>query len=148
MGTIFQVTEEKRQPKKRSIFETVDTLMAAVPWTKRRMVLVYKREHGARTYIQVRTFNRHQLKGCWYPAPRFYTVPIECAATLGKAIMAAAEGKRFGPEPDWYRDFEKQYKALPRGKSRASEPAQPAEGDNDSEAPDAQTLATAWSSQI
>ncbi len=96
--------------------------MAAVPWTKRRMVLVFKREHGARTYIQVRTFNRHQVKGCWYPAPRFYTVPIECAATLGKAILAAAEGKRFGTEPDWYRDFEKQYKALPRGKASASNP--------------------------
>ena len=95
--------------------------MAAVPWTKRRMALVYKREHGARTYIQVRTFNRHQTKGCWYPGGRFYTVPIECAATLGEAIIAAAEGKKFGPEPDWYRDFEKQYKALCRAKSRASE---------------------------
>ncbi len=129
MGTIFQVTEEKRHPKKRSIFETVDTLMAAVPWTKRRMVLLFKREHGARKYIQVRTFNRHQVKRCWYPAPRFYTVPIECAATLGKAILAAAEGKKFGPEPDRYRDFEKQYKALPRAKPRAHEAGPPAEGE-------------------
>ena len=99
------MAEEDRQPKKRSIFETVDTFLAAVPWTKNRMVLLFKREHGARTYIQLRTFSRHQLKNCWYPGRRFYMVPIECAATLGKAIIAAAEGKPFGSEPEWFRDF-------------------------------------------
>jgi hypothetical protein len=91
------MSEEKQQPKKRSIFEAVDTLMAAVPWTKHRMVLVFHRERGAREYIQLRTFNRHQTKGCWYPAPRFYTVPIDCAAEPGEAIIAAAEDEQFGP---------------------------------------------------
>lgn len=122
---------EAHQPKKSTIFETVDTLRAAVPWTKRRMVLVFLRQHGGRQYIQLRTFNRHQVKGCWYPGRRFYTVPIECADMLGQAIQAAASGEKFGQEPDWYRDFEKRYTALRRAKARASEPAPPTEGDTD-----------------
>ena len=54
-------------------------------------------------------------------------VPIECAATLGKAIIAAAEGKPLGSEPEWVRDFDKQYRALPRRKSRGSTAEPPAE---------------------
>ena len=50
---------------------------------------------------------------------------------LGRAILAAAEGKPFGREPEWYRDFEKQYAALPRGKPRTSKPALPTKGDTD-----------------
>ncbi len=100
---------EANQRKASSIFETVDTFLSAIPWTRNRMVLVFLREHGARRYVRLRTFNRHRVKGCWYPAPRFYMVPVEHAKQLGEAIVAAAEGKPFGPEPDWYRDFEKQY---------------------------------------
>lgn len=110
----------------------VDEFRAAVPWTKNRMVIVYHRRHAGREYIRLRTFNRHQLKGCWYPAPRFYMVPIECAVTLGKAIIAAAEGKPFGPEPEWYRDFEKQYKALSRARPRPAQQAVATEADTDS----------------
>ena len=98
----------KREP---SIFDTVDEFIGAVPWTRRRMVLVYLRHHGARTYVRLRTFNRHKKLGCWYPSPRYFVVPQECARGLAKAIEAAASGQRFGPEPDWYRDFEKQYAA-------------------------------------
>ena len=75
------------------------------------MVLVFLREHAGREYIRLRTFNRHQVKGCWYPAPRFYMVPIEHAEELGDAIIAAGRGRSPGPMPEWYSDFEKQYKA-------------------------------------
>ncbi len=92
------------------MLDTVDTFLAAVPWTKRRTVIIYLREHGGRRYVRLRTFNRHREKGCWYPAPRFYTVPIDNAAALGKAIIAASEGRPFGPRPDWWADFEKQYR--------------------------------------
>ena len=95
-----------------TFFDTVDTLLGAVSWTKRRMVLVFHREHGCRRYIQMRTFNQHQTKGCWYPTGRFYTVPIECAAELGRALLAAARGIPFGKQPDWYADFDKQYQAM------------------------------------
>ncbi len=94
-----------------SIFDTVDEFIGAVPWTRRRMVLVYLRHHGARTLVRLRTFNRHKKLGCWYPSPRYFVVPQECALNLAEAIAAAASGQRFGPEPDWYRDFEKQYAA-------------------------------------
>ena len=93
------------------IGKVVDTFMAAVPWTKNRMVIVYHRLHAGREYIRLRTFNRHQVKGCWYPAPRFYMVPIEHAEQLGQAIMAAGRGRSHGPMPEWYADFEKQYEA-------------------------------------
>ena len=95
--------------KKPAMLETIDTFLAAVPWTKRRTVIIYLREHGGRRYVRLRTFNRHQVKGCWYPAPRFFMVPIEHAPDLGRAILSAAQGKPFGTEPEWYRDFEKQY---------------------------------------
>ncbi len=59
----------------------------------------------------MRTFNRHQVKGCWYPAPRFYMVPIQHAEELGSAIIAAGRDRPPGPMPEWYADFEKQYEA-------------------------------------
>ena len=72
------------------------------------------RLHSGREYIRLRTFNRHQVKGCCYPAPRFYMVPIDHAEEVGQAIIAALKGKPFGQQPEWWADFEKQYKALPR----------------------------------
>lgn len=59
--------------------------------------------------MRLRTFNRHKKLGCWYPSPRYFVVPKECALDLAKAIEAAASGERYGPEPEWYRDFEEQY---------------------------------------
>jgi len=103
------------------ILDTVDEFIAAVPWTKNRMVLVYQRHHGGRRYVRLRTFNRHKTKGWWYPSPRFFVVPQECATDLAKAINAAAMGKRFGPEPDWYQDFEKQYAGYCGAKEAASD---------------------------
>ncbi len=58
-------------------------------------------------------------------------VPLECAPDLGRAIMAVAQGKPFGPQPDWWADFQKQYAALPRGKRGTSKPELPAEGETD-----------------
>ena len=89
----------------------VDTFMGAVPWTKNRMVIVYLREHAGRKYVKLRTFNRHRVKGMWYPTRRFYMVPIASARRLGETIMAAAAGEQRGPVPAWYFDFEKQYNA-------------------------------------
>ncbi len=129
-GTIAQMIADETH-KQSIIGPAVDQFRAAVPWTKNRMVIVYHRRHAGREYIRMRTFNRHQVKGCWYPAPRFYMVPIEHAEELGRAIIAAGRGQSHGPTPAWYGDFEKQYAALPRGKPRTSEPALPTECDTD-----------------
>ena len=99
------------------MLDTVDTFLAAVPWTEHRTVIVYLREHGARRYVRLRTFNKHRVKGMWYPSPRFYMVPIDCAENLAQAIFAAAGGRPCGPQPEWWTDFEKQYEALPRGRN-------------------------------
>ena len=101
----------------------VDTFMGAVQWTKNRMVIVYLRKHAGREYVRLRTFNRHQVKGVWYPAPRFYMVPIASAKQLGETIMAAAAGEQRGPVPAWYFDFEKQYNARSWQKPSDEEPA-------------------------
>ena len=39
-----------------------DTFMAAVPWPKNRMVVVFRRERNGREYVRCRTFNRRQIK--------------------------------------------------------------------------------------
>ena len=98
--------------KKPEVLKTVDTFLSAIPWTKNRTVIIYLREHGGRRYVRMRTFNKHREKGCWYPAPRFYTVPLECAAELGEAIIAASEGEPFGIQPEWWEEFERQYREL------------------------------------
>ncbi len=71
-----------------------DTFIAAVPWTKNRMVVLFRRERNGREYVRCRTFNRHQIKKIWYPSPRFYMVPVDCAEELGNAIIAAARGEQ------------------------------------------------------
>jgi len=106
--------------KKPAVLETVDTFLAAVPWTKRRTVVIYLREHGGRRYVRLRTFNKHRVKGCWYPTKRFYMVPLESAEALGNAIIAASKGKPFDHQPDWWADFEKQYQELSREGSSAA----------------------------
>ena len=68
-------------------------MIPTVAWMKNRTVIVYHRLLVDRRYIRLRTFNRHQVRGCWYPPRRFYMVPIESAPTLAKAIEAAAEGE-------------------------------------------------------
>ena len=91
------------------ILSTHDELMSAVPWGRWRTVLVYLREHAGREWVRLRTFNRHRQKGCWYPSPRFFVVPMDCAFDLGMAIESASLGEKLGPVPEWYHDFEKQY---------------------------------------
>ena len=88
---------------------TVDEFVDAVPWGASRTVLVYRRKHGWREYVRLRTWNCHQEKGCWYPSRRFFVVPLDSAAGLAEAIAAGASGKQLGPEPEWYADFERQY---------------------------------------
>jgi len=93
------------------VLDTTDQFVTAVPWGRWRSVLVYRRQHAGRTWVRLRTFNKHRTKGCWYLSPRYFVVPLDCASGLAQAINAAATGEHFGPEPDWYRDFEEQYDA-------------------------------------
>lgn len=85
---------------KRSILETVDTFIAAVPWGTARTVLVYRREHGGRTYIRLRTWNRHRELGVWYPTKRYFVIP---EADAGDLIYALEDAVADCPQvkPDW-----------------------------------------------
>lgn len=106
-GTL--VARSRRPAKAHSILETTDELVVAVPWGNWRSVLVYRRWHAGRMWVRLRTFNKHRTKGCWYPSPRFFVVPLDCAAALAKAIEAAANGEECRPEPEWYSLFQRQY---------------------------------------
>lgn len=109
-------------PADNSVLGTQDTLMATVPWGNWRAVLVYERRHAGRTWLRLRTFNRHRTKGCWYPSPRFFVVPMEHAENLAAAIQDAACGES-KPEPDWYPDFVRQYdESVAGGKRKQSAP--------------------------
>jgi hypothetical protein len=37
-------------------------------------------------------------------------VPIKSAAALGKAIIAASKGRPFGDQPEWWEEWEKDYR--------------------------------------
>ena len=92
--------------KKPEVLKTVDTFLAAIPWTKRRAIIISLREHDGRHYVRLRSFNRHRRMGCWHPSPRFFMVPLDCAEALGKAIISASRGEPFGTEPEWWEEFE------------------------------------------
>ena len=101
----------KKPTKNRQVTApAVDEYVSNVPLTKNRMVIVYRRHHAEREYVRLRTFHRHQVQGFWYPARRFYMVPLGYAEQLGNAIITAGNWESF-PKPVWYTDFEKQYDA-------------------------------------
>ncbi len=83
-----------------SILQTHDRFIAAVPWGRWRSVLVYRRRHGGRTWIRLRTWNRHRKKLVWYPTKRYFVIPIEDADSLANAIRAAVRCNP-SPKPDW-----------------------------------------------
>lgn len=112
-STLLSRTRPDLLKKSPSVLESEDTLMATVPWGNWRSVLVYRRQHAGRTWLRLRTFNKHRTKGCWYPSPRFFVVPMEYAKNLANAIEAAARGEQ-EPEPGWYKEFQSQYVELDR----------------------------------
>ncbi|MGB2987615.1 MAG: hypothetical protein WBE26_17250 [Phycisphaerae bacterium] len=109
------------------IFETIDTFMAAVPWDEHRMVLVIRREHGGRSYVRMRTWNRHWVKGCWYPSKRSFVIPLRNAEALAEAIRSAARGEPLGEKPEWYaeREREEAGEAAPAEAEMAGSPTPP-----------------------
>ena len=83
-----------------SILKNVDTFMACVPWDERRVVLVYRRTHGGREYIRLRTWNRHGTNGWWYPTRRFFVIPHRNAERLADALRLAFR-REAEPKPEW-----------------------------------------------
>ncbi len=69
--------------------------------------MVLSTERGGLEYVRLRTFNRHKTKGCWYPSPRYFVVPMEVAEILADAITLASWGEQSSDPPDWWHNFEK-----------------------------------------
>ena len=100
-----------------------ERLIGAVEWGRFRRVLVYLARHNGRVFARIRTFNKHWVKKLWYPSNRYFVVPQEYAAELGKALLAASRGEEYSPAPDWYEEFEKQY--VERNSKTPDETAEP-----------------------
>ncbi len=93
---------KKKTQGKHDPLVTTDTFIASVPWGEWRQVLVFRREHGGRTYVRLRTWNKHRTRHVWYPTKRFYVVPVEGAGILADAIKAAERGEALEAKPAWY----------------------------------------------
>ncbi len=93
--------------KPMNISQTDDKFIADVQWSDNRAVLVHRREHGGRTYVRFRTWNRHKTKGVWYPSKRSFVVPVGNAEPLAAALKAGADGVE-GAKPDWFLAWERE----------------------------------------
>ena len=91
---------DRMDASKPSILQTEDEFVSAVPWGKWRAVLVYRRRHGGREWVRLRTWNKHRHKHVWYPSKRFFVIPIADAENLADAIRSAAPGGSV-EKPDW-----------------------------------------------
>ena len=96
--------------KKVDLSETDDTFIGAASSTERRTFVIHLREHGGRRYVKLSTFAKNREKGYWYLTKQFYMMPIECAAEIGKAIIAASKGQSFGDPPAWWADSQIKYR--------------------------------------
>jgi len=83
-----------------NILETVDEFVACVPWGNWRAVMVYRRQHGGREWVRLRTWNKHRKKQVWYPSKRFFVIPMADAENPADAIRSAATGGSTD-KPDW-----------------------------------------------
>ena len=93
--------------KPQTIFQTDDVFVACIQWSDNRAVLVHRREHGGRTYVRFRTWNRHKTKNVWYPSRRSFIIPIANAEPLANALKAGADGVE-GAKPDWFLAWERE----------------------------------------
>ena len=91
--------------KPMKISQTVDMFIDSIQWSDNRAVLVHRREHGGRTYVRFRTWNRHKTKGVWYPSKRSFVVPVGNAEPLADALRLGADGVE-GAKPDWFLAWE------------------------------------------
>ncbi len=91
----------KQKPNENDILQTTESFVAALPWGPNRRILVFRRQHGGRTYVRLRVWNLHRRFGTWYPSDRFFVVPIDEAEGLAAALVAGAQGKRLHRKPDW-----------------------------------------------
>ena len=94
--------------------KAINIFRGEVRLTDNRTAIICLRAYGKHRYVQIRTYNRQKTEGFWYPTKRSYTVPLDHAEELGKAIIAASKREMFGCRPDWWTEFERQYAQLPR----------------------------------
>ena len=102
----------KNVTRKPPVTKAINHFCGEIRLTDNRTVIVCFREYGSNKYVQARTYNKQKEKGFWYPTKRSYTVPLDHAEAVGKAIIAAATGEMYGPQPDWWAEFEEQYAAF------------------------------------
>ena len=100
--------------------KAINIFRSEVRLTDNRTAIICLRAYGKHRYVQIRTYNRQKTEGFWYPTKRSYTVPLDHAEELGKAIIAASKREMFGSRPDWWTEFERQYAGLSKRQIDAS----------------------------
>ena len=118
--------EKTDLPRPAAALDPLDTFLAAISWTKNRTVIVYLREDRGRRFVRLRTLSKRKTGGPWCRTVRSYMLPIEIAATLGEALIAAGMGEPYGDPPDWWADFEAAYPE--RGARKAAEAENQSDG--------------------
>jgi hypothetical protein len=81
---------------------TEDTFIAEVAIDEHRVILVYLRQHGGRSYVRWRVFHQHRKSKGWYPdRRRAFVVPVGVAGALAEAIANAPTGHQRSAKPHW-----------------------------------------------
>lgn len=104
-----------------ALTETVDEFVHAMPIGRRRTIVVHRRYHGGRVYLRMRTWNKHQKSGHWYPTKRYFVLPLQYGQYFHLVLRAATEGYGFS-KPKWLmqREAEEQ-NALQQARRLASQ---------------------------
>ena len=87
--------------RRSTVLRTRDTFIAEVPWNERHTVVVFRREHGGRVYVRLRTWNHRQDRPVSYPTDRCFVVPVQHADALAKAVVAGGKSRPMGRRPRW-----------------------------------------------
>ncbi len=85
-----------------------EEFVRAVPWGDHRMMLVFRRHYGHKSFVRVRIWNRHTEHGFWYPDKSHKSalvVRLDDGHALADAIHAAVDGES-QDQPDWLTQFE------------------------------------------
>ena len=91
-----QVTTPQYDPR----YEAGDTFIGAVPITRTKVILIYRRLHSCRKWVRIRVWNLHREKLLWYPTRRYFVVPFTAVRALSEVMHYAMDGQP-GTKPDW-----------------------------------------------
>ena len=117
-----------------SLRSSADVFLGCVPLTDSRTVVVFLEERGGWHYLKLNTYARNRKRGHWYLTRAYYTLRLERAADLGRALILGSEGRPFGDPPAWWAGYQAEYQEWKASQPAEADQAAPATGPNNSNA--------------